>query len=223
MARRPTLAGVRRAAIILAGGRGTRLGEVRKVELPVGGAALLQRVLDACTDWPTVVVGPTGLRLPAHVSLVTDEPAHLGPMSGLRTGVAAIPGDVELVALLAGDQPFVTRAALEALAAAAEHGEAAAYVRDGHVQFLCAVWRGPALRAHLAGAGASMRSLYAAADVVAVPDPAGYSRDVDTPADLAAARRSVGDPLETGVDIAPVRARERDERQPEGTGGLDRE
>ncbi|MEI2779039.1 MAG: NTP transferase domain-containing protein [Tetrasphaera sp.] len=135
-------------------------------------------------------------------------------------GILALPQEAERVAVLAGDQPFVTSAALNQLCAAIGGGEAAAYVRDGQLQFLCAVWDGAALRRRLATAGSSMRSLYAAATVVEVADRAGVSRDVDTPADLAAVRRLVRDPVEAGIDIAPIAPGEGDQRQPKRGGRL---
>ncbi len=181
-----------RAALVLAGGRGTRLGGARKVALDIAGASALDRVLAACAGWMTIVVGPADLRVPPGVVLVTDEPPFGGPVSGLRAGLAVLPDESDLVAVLAADQPFVTAEALEALVRGVADGEAAAYVTGGGVEFLCAVWRAPALRARVAAAGASMRSVYADAAVVLIPDERGWASDVDTPEDLARARARAG-------------------------------
>ena len=107
-----------RAALVLAGGRGRRLGGARKVTLDIAGRTPLDRVLAACADWPPVVVGPADLPLPAGVRLVTDDPPFGGPVSGLHAGLAALAPETDLVAVLAADQPFVTGAALERLAEA---------------------------------------------------------------------------------------------------------
>lgn len=183
-----------RAALVLAGGRGRRLGGARKVTLDIAGRTPLDRVLAACADWPPVVVGPADLPLPAGVRLVTDDPPFGGPVSGLRTGLAALAPETHLVAVLAADQPFVTGAALERLAEAVGGGEGAAYVADGVVAFLCAVWRAPALRARVAAAGSSMRSVYADATVTRVEDLTEVTLDIDTAADLDHARARASQP-----------------------------
>ncbi len=103
--------------------------------------------------------------------------------------LAAGSPDAGLIALLAADQPFLDADGIAGLAAAVGTADGAAYVDDtGQVQFLCAVWRVSALTARLAAAGVSMRSVYAGADIVTVPDRRGVARDVDTPGDLRAAR-----------------------------------
>ncbi|MFN8098983.1 MAG: NTP transferase domain-containing protein [Dermatophilaceae bacterium] len=177
-----------RAAIVLAGGRGSRLRGVRKVTMDVAGRHSLARVLDACRQWPAVVVGPADLPVPDGVRLVTDDPPFGGPVSALRAGLDGLPAGTDLVAVLAGDQPFVTTASLATLAGAVGDGEGAAYVTEGVVAFLCAVWRVPALRARVAAAGPAMRSVYAGAAIALVPDAGEWTLDVDTPADLARAR-----------------------------------
>src|SRR6185369_12958626 len=80
---------------------------------------------------------------------------------------------VELVALLAADLPYLTGAAVEALAGAVDAGSAdgAVYVDDaGRRQLLCGVWRAVALVGAAAAlgdpAGRSMRALVGRLDVV---------------------------------------------------------
>lgn len=184
------------ACLIVAGGRSSRMGE-DKITATVGADRVLDRVLAACAPAPVTVAGPPHLAavLPAGGVLVREDPPFGGPVAGLRAAVAALPQGVPVVAVLAGDQPFVDAAALAELRAAltAEPGaDAAAYVTDdGVLQFLCSVWRAPALRAQLASARDSMRSVYAGARVVQVPDQRAVSADIDTPEDLATARERI--------------------------------
>lgn len=183
------------AAIVLAGGRAQRMGG-EKILAPFAGATVLDRVLTACGAAEIIVVGPPELAahaLAAAARLVREDPPFSGPVAGLRAGLAALPErTTRVVAVLAGDQPHLDPEGLADLRRALAQSpmaQAAAYVADdGHRQFLCALWREPALRARAAAAGTSMRSLYAEAAVVDVADPRGVARDVDTPADLAAAR-----------------------------------
>ncbi len=83
-------AGVAAAAVILAGGRGSRLGGVRKADLVVGGRRLLDVVLDACTGCaPVVVVGEADLVVPPGVLRTREDPPFSGPASGLAAGLTA--------------------------------------------------------------------------------------------------------------------------------------
>lgn len=73
---------IRFDAIILAGGRGSRLGGVDKGALPVGGRALLDRVLDAARAAERVVVVGDG-PVPPYAVRPTRCP---GFQSAARTG-----------------------------------------------------------------------------------------------------------------------------------------
>lgn len=76
--------------VILAGGRGSRLGGVRKADLAVGGRRLLDHVLDATDAARTrVVVGDADLVVPAGVVLTREDPPFAGPAAGLAAGLAA--------------------------------------------------------------------------------------------------------------------------------------
>lgn len=82
------------AAVLLAGGRGSRLGGVEKGLLTRAGVPLV-------TSWAeslerrgieTVVVGPDRLRprIPAGVGLAREDPPYSGPAAGLCAGVRAL-------------------------------------------------------------------------------------------------------------------------------------
>jgi molybdopterin-guanine dinucleotide biosynthesis protein A len=201
------------AVIVLTGGGSTRMGE-HKPALDVGGRPIIARILDAVAGLPVVVVGDAA-GVPAGVTVVREEPPGGGPVAGVAAGFRALTSrygappapsgaalervvgaDFEGIVLLAGDLPFVTRAAVEALVTALDTepdaDTALATDADGQVNWLCAAWRAGALRDRLAGigepAGSSMRRLYAGTHQVHVRDEAGWSVDVDTPADLDAAR-----------------------------------
>lgn len=162
--------------VVLAGGRGSRLGGVVKPEIAVGGRTMLSRVLDATAGWtPRVVVGPDAIPLPADVLRTVESPPGGGPVAGTAAGLralaAAAPG-VELVALLAGDLPLISAAAVADLVAATSASsdvDGVCFVdADGRRQMLCGVWRVTALTEALAGvaaargdvSGASMRALF---------------------------------------------------------------
>jgi molybdopterin-guanine dinucleotide biosynthesis protein A len=181
------------AAVVLAGGRAARLGGQRKPQLQVGGRTMLETVLAAVADAaPRVVVGPPQ-PVPAGVTLVRESPPGGGPVPALRAGLAAVPGDV--VAVLAGDLPFLTAELVTALRERLT-GDGVLVVDDtGRDQLLLGVWRTEALRDAVAGVDGptSLRAVLAPLAVRRHRPPVVPGRpvpwtDCDTPAELARAR-----------------------------------
>ncbi len=195
-------------AVVPAGGAARRLGGTDKPALAVGGRPLLDRVLAACAAaGATVVVGP---RRPTArpVRWVREEPPGGGPVPALAAGLAALdaPGPdtpgADVVVVLAADLPFLTPAAVGALAdtaAAAERGADGVLLTDagGRDQPLAAAYRVEPLRrelALLAGeygslGGLPLRLLTGGLALRRMADPTGdASFDCDTWADVAAAR-----------------------------------
>jgi molybdopterin-guanine dinucleotide biosynthesis protein A len=103
--------------IVLAGGRGSRLGGVLKPAVEVAGRTLLSRVLDARPDARhAVVVGPPAAQ-PAAVPPGTapaagtpliwalEDPPFGGPVAGLAAGLAALDAHAALETTLDGPEP----------------------------------------------------------------------------------------------------------------------
>ncbi|WP_298885873.1 NTP transferase domain-containing protein [uncultured Serinicoccus sp.] len=196
--------------LVLAGGRGTRLGGRDKAALEVGGRSLLARVLDAqpLLGGGVVVVGDTPV--PAGVLRTVEEPPDGGPVAGIAAGLAALRGGAEgdagvhgpsggqagarsadWVAVVAVDQPgaAVALAALRAsVDVAAEHVDAVGHQdAQGYRQWLLAVYRRVSLERALGQLGQvrdlSVRRLVA--DLRWQDEESGreYLGDVDTWAD----------------------------------------
>ncbi|MGN0101481.1 MAG: NTP transferase domain-containing protein [Dietzia sp.] len=209
-------------AIVLAGGRASRLGGVDKARVTVAGRPMIESVVGAAraVAGPVITVGPGGD--------TREDPPHSGPVAAIAAGLAGLPGAVELVVVVACDLPDLDAATLRALVAALRRpaasttaaGEvsvprvALAVDAAGHDQYLLAAWDRRALAARLAALDASggvggraVRALYDDEEVVRVPvgDPA---RDIDTWADLAGrgpvALAHVGAVLRAG--LAPLSA-----------------
>ena len=79
-------------AIIVAGGKSSRLGNTPKAGLSNGTHTLLDRALlavsqaDAC-----VVVGPETLPVPNDVLLTREDPPYSGPAAAIHAGAARPP------------------------------------------------------------------------------------------------------------------------------------
>ena len=110
-------------AIVLAAGRGTRMG-VQKVLLPLGRRALVQRVVDAALGsraTETIVV--VGHEAGSVVQVLRDRPVTFvvnpdhaqGMSTSLHAGLGAVRPGCDAAVFLLGDQPFVTPAVIDRL------------------------------------------------------------------------------------------------------------
>ncbi|MEZ4502039.1 MAG: molybdenum cofactor guanylyltransferase [Dehalococcoidia bacterium] len=193
----------RRAAIVLAGGRSSRMG-IDKAALVVEGRTLLQRAIDAVSQVveEVVVVGAPGGALPeveASIPLrrVDDTVEGEGPLAGISAGLAAIEAPVTLV--VGCDMPWLQPALLELLLARVEAGARLVVpLSDGRPEGLCSAWRVdalPVVRAHFEAGDRRVMSV--AGDLEAVrlkpgdyaeADPDGRSfRNLNTPDEFARA------------------------------------
>jgi molybdopterin-guanine dinucleotide biosynthesis protein A len=126
------------------------MGGADKPAMPVAGQPMLSRVLAAVHDAdPRVVVGrlPPGLGVQVHST--HEDPPGGGPVAATAAGLALVPPEISLVALLAADLPLLTGEAIDVLRLTMESApmQGAVY-RDaeGRRQLLCGVWRTKALR-----------------------------------------------------------------------------
>ncbi len=109
------------AGVILAGGRGLRLGGRDKALLEVGGATLLERAVGAAERAGAseiVVVGPARPGYGHRVRWVREEPAGGGPGAALLAGRDAVTAGVQHIAVWAVDMPGITGELLARLLAA---------------------------------------------------------------------------------------------------------
>jgi molybdenum cofactor guanylyltransferase len=117
-------------AVVLAGGRASRLGGADKPALVVGDRSLLASVTsaaDAAGARQVVVVGPPrpGLVLAGgRLRVVREEPPGSGPVPALRRGLAEVAAPWVLV--LAADLPFIRAGHLSTLLTAAAGARPAA-------------------------------------------------------------------------------------------------
>lgn len=184
--------------IILAAGRGTRMGSPKQL-LPLDGRPLLQHVVDAATtalDDVVLVLGHeagavlAALVLPDAVRVVVN-PAHAdGQSTSLRAGLDHVPEAVRAVVVILGDQPEIRPDAIAAVVEAQATSEApilrAAYRgRASHPVVLTrGVWPGAEALRGDAGARPLIAAHAGAVELVEVGgDP---PEDIDTPDDLRA-------------------------------------
>jgi molybdopterin-guanine dinucleotide biosynthesis protein A len=192
-----------RSAVVLAGGRSSRLGGTPKAGLHYRGRTLLDTAVSAVRSAgveAVAVVGPPEvaslLAADAGVLLTREEPPFGGPVAGISAGIQVLPHREGFTAVLACDMPAAD-VLMQQLQAAAQVPWSARVdgfmaVDGGTVQPLAALYRTSALRSALSRArsegrleNASVFSLIASLDMVRVEVPPGCTADVD---DWAAAR-----------------------------------
>jgi molybdopterin-guanine dinucleotide biosynthesis protein A len=97
------------AAVILAGGRGERLGGVNKALVDFGGERLIDRALRVTVgcDPVLVAVGPSGYVPPVGRGIPDLPGDYGGPLAGMAAAVESLAGsDAEWLLSLAVDTPF---------------------------------------------------------------------------------------------------------------------
>lgn len=184
-------------AILLAGGRATRLGGAAKPLLDVGGRTLLQRAIDATRGCaPVTIVGDPVVGVDG-AGRVREDPPFGGPAAAIVAALEDWDDDPEWAFVLACDLPGVIDAAarlrrdLPLLPADTDGvclGDA-----GSRPQWLTGLYRTAALRRAAAslpdhGAGASVRALLDDLAITVLAAPTEETDDVDTWEDLERAR-----------------------------------
>jgi molybdopterin-guanine dinucleotide biosynthesis protein A len=186
-------------AVVLAGGAARRLGGADKPALRVGGRALLDRVLAACTGAATTVVVAGRRPTVRPVVWAREEPPGAGPLAALDAGLRRT--TAESVVVLSGDLPFLGRETVRRLLTTLRERDAEGAVltdRDGRDQPLVAAYRSEPLRRELALlaaehgslSGLPLRLLTTELELTRISDPVA-SFDCDTWEDVAAARARI--------------------------------
>src|SRR5687768_11630401 len=107
---------MRRGAIILCGGKSSRMGQ-DKANLPFGPEKMLQRVVRLISE----VVNPKNLvvvaapdqslpALPVDVAVAYDSRRYRGPLEGLATGLRALEDHVDAIYATGCDVPLLVPA-----------------------------------------------------------------------------------------------------------------
>lgn len=185
-------------AVVLAGGRGTRLGGTDKPGLIVGGQTLLSAVVSAVTSAGAdriVVVGPERMGAGGRVRYAPEDPPGRGPVAALACGLEQVSAPV--IVLLAADLPFLRPAHVTRLvtALAAQQAPGVVLLDDSaRLQWLVSGWLAAGLRGALDRyQGSSLGGLLGPLDPVLLPDETAAGEppawlDCDTAGDLRRAR-----------------------------------
>ncbi|PXX69055.1 molybdopterin biosynthesis enzyme [Nocardia tenerifensis] len=202
-------------AIVLAGGRASRMGGVDKPAIVIGGRSMLDAALAAVASCAhTVVVGPRRPELPPEIGQTREVPPGSGPVAAIGAGLRALGSAAPLVVVLAADLPFLSAASVtELIRHTCESGADAVFAADesGRPQYLIGVWRRTALTAALdrleSLINQPMKALIPAdSAIIALPGIA----DCDTEEEVREARASVAAGTEPALSLDDARKTLRD-------------
>jgi molybdopterin-guanine dinucleotide biosynthesis protein A len=131
------------AAIVLAGGRSSRMGEPKAL-LDWHGEPLVHHIAGilARVCRPVIVVAAAGqsLPVPEEVEIAVDAAPERGPLEGVAAGIRALGGRSPAVFLAAVDLPLLHPAFIGQMLAALPGFDAAVAVADGRDQPLAAAY-----------------------------------------------------------------------------------
>jgi molybdopterin-guanine dinucleotide biosynthesis protein A len=187
-------------ALVLAGGRSSRLSGTAKARLRYRGESLLSRTVKAAVASgarTVVVVGEAEPEiLGAHVIVMREDPPYGGPAAGIAAGMTALAHSVSLATdaftlVLACDMPQVADAVPPLVAELIEPVDADGVIAvDGRHQPLVAIYKSDrllhaiaVLQSRDAIEGTSVRALIAGLRLIPVQVPPGSTDDIDTWAD----------------------------------------
>jgi molybdopterin-guanine dinucleotide biosynthesis protein A len=187
------------AAVILAGGEGSRIGGDKPMRL-LGGTTLLDRAIDYASGLSDKVAVAVRDQLVGHagVAVIRDNPTIEGPLAGL---VAALgfgrDEDADAVLTLPADMPFLPPDLADRLAEGLANNGAAIATSGGYLHPVCGLWLTATLDfvpEYLASGRRSLRGLAETVGYVAVDwpaDPEDPFFNINTSAELAQAERRV--------------------------------
>lgn len=180
--------------IVLCGGESTRMGE-DKAGLEVGGEQLLDRAVRMLLPRVGELVlacGPEPRYTDRGLRLALDGKPGLGPLEGLRSGLAATTTAWALA--LACDMPAADGSLEALLRGAQREDQIVHFTTGGYPEPLCTLYHRsvlPALEQSLQSGGRRMLSFWPGLRVRALDGPGdGALANINTPGDLARARDS---------------------------------
>lgn len=181
---------MKRAAIIVVGGAGQRLGGVAKPWLHIGGLPIIEHILTAVRPLVAqcILVGARPADWGhADVEWTQEQPPGGGPAAAVRAGMAAVAAEVDEILLLAGDAPFVAEP-LTILLDTEFAGDGLALDVDGQIQYLCARLRRQALDRAITTPTTSMRGIFEGLHITTV---GAVLQDADTWEDVKRLRQEM--------------------------------
>lgn len=157
------------AAIILAGGEGSRIGGDKPARL-LAGKSLAERAEAQALIWSDVAaiaIRSSGQVRPSRLSALADDPGVEGPLGGLAAGLRfARERGCDAALTIPIDMPFLPEDLADRLSADIGNACAALASSGGHLHPVCGLWRVSTLESLANYVGSGRRSLRGFAEAV---------------------------------------------------------
>lgn len=137
----PAVGGAIAAAIILAGGKNSRMAGEDKAFLEIGGQPIIERVFERFKNLVNEIIVVTNSPEKYHcysVKLVSDEKPGLGPLMGIYCGLKASSAKYNFVA--ACDMPFLNAGLIKYMIDSADAYDALVPEIDNQLHPLCGLY-----------------------------------------------------------------------------------
>jgi len=195
---------VRVTGVIQAGGKSTRMGGRPKALLELGGRRIVERVVDAvapAVDGLLVVTNTPELYAFLGLPMVGDVYPDGGSLGGIYSGLTAAPGQAAFT--VACDMPFLHTDVVRLVVGRAGQGDVVIPRVGDQLETLHALYAKsclPHMAERLAAGRLKIVEFFDRVRVVEIPaaevapyrDPAVVFMNVNTPDELAVARRTLG-------------------------------
>lgn len=188
-------------AVILAGGRGSRMGGGKAARM-LDGKPLIEHMLNKAGFYSDIIAVAGARRgdmeCPPNVTFLADEDDGAGPIAGLASALAfAASGGNDLVLTLPCDTPFLPDNLLHKLQTAMGDAHVAIPHCQGGLHPACGLWRVHAAKSLGVYLAQGRRSLIGFAEAVGfvaaewMAEPFDPFFNINTPEELAAAEKIV--------------------------------
>ena len=134
---------IKKSAVILSGGKNTRMNYKTKAFLEFRGNTFIERTLDAISDYEQKIISCNDVEKYKEFEdmalLVLDKFKEIGPIGGIYSSLKESEFQYSLV--IASDMPFLNKEVLNHLGNYAFNNDALIPIVDGKIQPLCGIYK----------------------------------------------------------------------------------
>ena len=134
---------IKKSAVILSGGKNTRMNYKTKAFLEFRGNTFIERTLDAISDYEQKIISCNDVekykKFEDMALLVLDKFKEIGPIGGIYSSLKESEFQYSLV--IASDMPFLNKEVLNQLGNYAFNNDALIPIVDGKIQPLCGIYK----------------------------------------------------------------------------------
>lgn len=134
---------IKKSAVILSGGKNTRMNYKTKAFLEFRGNTFIERTLDAISDYEQKIISCNDVEKYKEFEdmalLVLDKFKEIGPIGGIYSSLKESEFQYSLV--IASDMPFLNKEVLNYLGNYEFYNDALIPIVDGKIQPLCGIYK----------------------------------------------------------------------------------